>query len=418
MTSETVFVRHVKDALANLYDPVHLQVHPLTELLPLERLPHESAGEALRKRLWQTIESLQPQASLPPHRPEWLSYRLLWLYYVQLFEPHAVQHELSLAERTFYRRLQEAVEAVASILWQEHRTHVAGAGTAGAATAGAQVNDTNEAARHARETAIRLIQSGHREMVSLREALSGAVDTILPLAQQRRIALDVHATADLPDICGDPAVLHQVLVNVLLGGLELVGASALRLGVAVENGRTLWRLGPLKAALDQATAHHAVVLSRELIAACGGDLAVRRVPDGGAEIGLVIPCKPLCTVLVVDDDADARELLARLLSAQGYAVEATHSAHEVAEILARSRPDAILLDVLMPQQDGWKLLQQIKTAEETADIPVIICSVLSQPGLAMSLGAAAVLNKPISEEALAQTLRRVLVPAGSEASPL
>ena len=405
MTSESIFVRHVKDALANLYDPVHLQVHPLTELLPLERLPHESAGEALRKLLWQTIESLQPEASLPPHRPEWLSYRLLWLYYVQLFEPHAVQHELSLAERTFYRRLQSAVEAVASILWQQHRTD-----SADAKETDAQSNK-DEAARHARETAIRLIQSGHREMVSLRDALAGAVDTIMPLAQQRDIALDVHATADLPDICGDPAVLHQVLVNVLLAGLELVGASALRLGVAVENVRILWRLGPLKAAPDQAAAHHAVILSRELIAACGGDLDVRRSPDGGAEIGLVIPCQQLSTVLVVDDDADARTLLGRLLSAQGYAVEATHSAHEVAEILARSRPDAILLDVLMPQQDGWKLLQQLKTDEETADIPVVICSVLSQPGLAMSLGAAAVLNKPISEEALAQTLRRVLAPA-------
>ena len=405
MTSEPIFVRHVKDALANLYDPVHLQVHPLTELLPLERLPHESAGEALRKRLWETIESLQPQASLPPHRPEWLSYRLLWLYYVQLFEPHAVQHELSLAERTFYRRLQEAVEAVASILWQQHRIYVADAEETDAQA------DQDEATRHARETAIRLIQSGHREIVSLRDALTGAVDTIMPLAQQRGIALDVHATTDLPDICGDPAVLHQVLVNVLLAGMELVGGSALRLGVAVENGCALWQLGPLKAAPDQAAAHHAVVLGRELIAACGGDLTVRRGPDGGAEIDLVIPCQQLSTVLVVDDDADARTLLGRLLSAQGYAVEATHSAHEVAEILARSRPDAILLDVLMPQQDGWKLLQQLKTDEETADIPVVICSVLSQPGLAMSLGAAAVLNKPISEEALAQTLRRVLAPA-------
>ena len=68
----------------------------------------------------------------------------------------------------------------------------------------------------------------------------------------------------------------------------------------------------------------------------------------------------------------------------------------------------MLLDVLMPQEDGWDILQSLKTLPETASIPVVICSVLSQPHLALALGAAEVLRKPISEETLLATVKKVL----------
>ena len=76
--------------------------------------------------------------------------------------------------------------------------------------------------------------------------------------------------------------------------------------------------------------------------------------------------------------------------------------------LAKASPDVILLDVLMPQLDGWDILQQLKTRPETQHVPVVICSVLSQPRLAVALGAADVLRKPISAEALLTTIRRLL----------
>ena len=85
MIRRDMFVREVKDALVNLYDPIHLQTHPLVELLALQSSPGETAGESLRKLLWSTIESLRPAVSIPLMRPEWLNYRLLWLHYVQSF---------------------------------------------------------------------------------------------------------------------------------------------------------------------------------------------------------------------------------------------------------------------------------------------------------------------------------------------
>jgi Amt family ammonium transporter len=70
-----------------------------------------------------------------------------------------------------------------------------------------------------------------------------------------------------------------------------------------------------------------------------------------------------------------------------------------AEILRR-RPTVILLDVMMPREDGWEFLVGIKARDETRDIPVIVCSVLSEPQLAATLGAFAYLTKPVTQQAL------------------
>ena len=84
-------------------------------------------------------------------------------------------------------------------------------------------------------------------------------------------------------------------------------------------------------------------------------------------------------------------------------VGATSSA-EARQILADLRPAVILLDVMMPKEDGWELLCTLKTGDETKQIPVIICSVLNEPALAFSLGAAAYLPKPVSQQSLMQAL--------------
>ena len=60
----------------------------------------------------------------------------------------------------------------------------------------------------------------------------------------------------------------------------------------------------------------------------------------------------------------------------------------------------------MPEEDGWAILQYLQENSSTAEIPVVICSVLSQPQLALALGAKEVLQKPISREELLATVRR------------
>jgi CheY-like chemotaxis protein len=405
MITRATFSRHVRDALDNLYDPVHLQVHPLIDILSLQRAPSETGGEALRKLLWEAIGTLKPPASVPAHRPEWLSYRLLWLHYVQLLDASAVQRDLGLAERTFYRRLQEAVEAVASILWEGYRI-------------GASPDDDPVApapalaspAQLAREKALHLIQDGDRHIVALDGVVASAVETVLSLFRHQGCSLVLDVPTGLPRVCGDPAVLHQIVVNILLAGLETAVSRALTLRVVPQGDRIIWRLyGLSKAKSPQEVMHLGpLVLSRELAASCGGEVWVDRDAQGAPALNLSIVCVQPVTILIVDDDSDARKLLSRLLRGRGYVVREAQGADAVQGALSSTPPDLILLDVLMPQQDGWKLLQRLKAWDDSAAIPVIICSVLSQTDLAMALGAAAVIQKPISEETLIRTVEQVL----------
>jgi len=70
-------------------------------------------------------------------------------------------------------------------------------------------------------------------------------------------------------------------------------------------------------------------------------------------------------------------------------------------------PFVILLDVMLPEEDGWALLEALKASRETAQVPVIICSVADEAARGLSLGAAAYLTKPVLEEDLVQTISEV-----------
>jgi signal transduction histidine kinase/DNA-binding response OmpR family regulator len=117
-------------------------------------------------------------------------------------------------------------------------------------------------------------------------------------------------------------------------------------------------------------------------------------------------------VMIVDDDPNARDLLASTVRREGYRViEATDG--ESALVLAREwRPDVVTLDVLMPRMDGWAVMTALKSDPELAEIPVIIVTVLADRGIAVSLGAAEFLTKPVDRARLAATIRQHVYGAG------
>ncbi|NTU84855.1 MAG: response regulator, partial [Chloroflexales bacterium] len=80
------------------------------------------------------------------------------------------------------------------------------------------------------------------------------------------------------------------------------------------------------------------------------------------------------------------------------------------------QPDVIILDILLPDDDGWAVLRQLKAEPRTRDIPVLVVSVVDEPEQARALGAAAMLVKPIDRPTLEQVLRQALV--RPEASPV
>jgi len=116
----------------------------------------------------------------------------------------------------------------------------------------------------------------------------------------------------------------------------------------------------------------------------------------------------LATVLVVDDDQSSREISKRILSKRGYSVLTADDGASGIEIAREQHPDIIVLDILMPGMDGWQVLEQLRDIPETADIPIIMQSMLSERELGLSLGADEYLTKPVDKSDLPNAVRRLL----------
>src|SRR5262249_11185069 len=116
-------------------------------------------------------------------------------------------------------------------------------------------------------------------------------------------------------------------------------------------------------------------------------------------------------ILVIDDDATARELLADQLKAEGLSVVTAAGGLEGLKLAKDLRPIAITLDVVMPDLDGWSVLAALRQDSELAEIPVIMTTILDEHRRAVALGAAGYLTKPIDRDRLHRLVGRFKAPA-------
>ena len=109
-------------------------------------------------------------------------------------------------------------------------------------------------------------------------------------------------------------------------------------------------------------------------------------------------------MLVVDDNADTLQLFARYAVGTRYAVTGTREPGRALQLAEEVRPDIVVLDVMMPELDGWEMLARLREHPSTAQTSVIICTVLPQQPLALALGANPFLQKPVTREAFLAAL--------------
>ncbi len=105
------------------------------------------------------------------------------------------------------------------------------------------------------------------------------------------------------------------------------------------------------------------------------------------------------TILVADDDPDIVALSKTILEGEGYVVQTAYNGLEVFSRLEEQKPDLIILDIMMPQMDGWKVLQQLKGNADYSSIPVILITAkIQQENMARGyeLGADYYIPKPFT----------------------
>ena len=408
MITNELFTSYVRDCLANLYDPGYLQTHPLAELLVIPGMPRATSAQCLRQTILDAIETLRPPDKVAFGQPQWQCYRLTWLRYVEGYSQDEVCRELQLGRTSFYRIHRQALDAVASVLWEKEQSRVE------SSTPSPLLRGQPDLVELAAEEADRAAQAWHREVIDLDALLASIRETILPLARQQGVDLKIERPAHLPTTVGDPAILRQIILGILAEVISLSTTHTVDALIEANGQQMTWRLHGWGQGLHPADVeqHSGIMVSRQLLKRYHGCLGLGQERSGDAAITLTIPIVRSSAILVIDDNSDALGLYRRYLQDEGYTLSTAETREQVQGALAKSTPDMVLLDVLMPQQDGWSILQHLRTTPETSHVPVIICSVLSQPDLALALGATAVLQKPFTQQDLLQAVQAALAPPG------
>ena len=314
------------------------------------------------------------------------------------------------------------------------------------------------------------MESGKMELdvqvVSLLQVLKQVSNSMRKEFQDRGLTLTVDVPPELPEILGDPARISQILINLLSnaykytseGGAILQvrpGRRALQVdvidtgvGISLEDQDKLFT--PFFRADEQAVRQETgsglgLTITKSLVEMHGGEMRVTSKPGKGSTFTFTLP-RPAGLVadqphqrreppefvsqtltiheafdapspagpwiLGADDEADVAHLFQQQLRRAGYRVTVVNQGSQVAQIARQLKPELITLDLLM-DIDGLAVLQDLKSDPSTANIPVVIISVIPEPEDGLAMGAVDYLVKPLDEEELTACIHRVLDDQGN-----
>ena len=296
------------------------------------------------------------------------------------------------------------------------------------------------------------------EDFSVETLVTETVATVQALVASKGNTLDVHVADVLDTMHSDQVKLRQCLINLLSnaskfteGGRVTLSAEAGRDAMGRHDvafrvtdtgiGMTPEQLSRLFTRFTQADSSTTrrfggtglgLAITKAFCTLLGGDIAVESEEGRGTTFTIRVPMDLRETgpepeaeaasmpgeeertqaglVLVVDDDPASRELLSRFVVRDGFAVRCAHDGEEGLRMARQLRPTAILLDVMMPRMDGWSVLTALKADPELADTPVVMVSIVQERALAVSLGAADYLIKPVQWHRLRTVLDRYRAP--------
>jgi signal transduction histidine kinase/CheY-like chemotaxis protein len=289
------------------------------------------------------------------------------------------------------------------------------------------------------------------ETVNLAPLIEEVMGTARQLAEQNKNRLIVESQANLGPLTVDPMRLRQILLNLLSNACKFTKQGEVTLRVKkVVNGRNWIEIAVADTGIgmtpeqqaklfeeftqaDSSTARQyggtglGLAITRKLARMMGGDVTLTSEPGKGSVFTVRLPgsadslasrstgsdgSRPPSTncVLVIDDDATARELISDHLKAEGFSVVTAAGGVEGLKLAKELRPTAITLDVMMPDLDGWSVLAALRQDPDLADIPVIMVTIVDEHRRGIALGAAGYLTKPIDRERLHRLVSRFRAP--------
>ena len=299
----------------------------------------------------------------------------------------------------------------------------------------------------------------HVEAFDLDEFAHDIESTIAPLVRKNANTMELRAGTQLGSMRSDATKVRQVLFNILSNASKFTQAGVIALEIerdAVPSGddwitfrvrdtgigMTPEQLGRVFEAFSQAEETTArdyggtglgLAITQQFCEILGGSIRCESQPGVGSIFEVQLPDRSsvnpqhapaamspgvpatVTSVLVVDDDAAARDLLSRFLRREGFAVLAAATGEQALRMAREHSPDVITLDVIMPGMDGWEVLRALKADPLLESIPVILLTITDDQNLGYALGAAEYLTKPVDWERLGSILGRIQAKGGRSA---
>ena len=390
------WIRDTRDALSHFYDYAYLTHHPLAQCLR-GSLGGDAivAVQKLRRILLEAIEQLRPAGELPVDDPAWRPYTVLYQRYVLAKELSEVEEEMALSKRQIQREQRRAFEALAMVLWHGGL----------AFSGGQQVQNLDDPLLQeiARTTTL-------RQVFDVGEQLERALVSVQSMAERLGVPLSVHRPAGALLVTGNPVVFRQMVLSAFSFVLRSVPATALAMRLERHGSRVTCSLAATTASASEKmpSADDLPEMLLRLAASQGVNVS-QEGREGEWCLRISLPAadrKPV--VALVEDNQDLVALLSRYLASHGYRLVEVGDSSQAVERISEIEPDAVVLDVMMRDVDGWEVLQRLKSDPRLRQIPVAICSVLDEPELATSLGADAYLRKPVRPAQLLECLASLL----------
>jgi signal transduction histidine kinase/ActR/RegA family two-component response regulator len=296
----------------------------------------------------------------------------------------------------------------------------------------------------------------HVEMFEIQDMIEEIVTTLTPAIAKNENAFQLRMPKEIGTMRGDVTKVRQILLNLLSNACKFTDHGRISLdvdrlrpagqdwirfrvgdtgiGISTEQQENLFQeftQADISISRKYGGTGLGLAISHRFVQMMKGRILVESAPGQGSVFTVDLPVQAAAeqieaiqpedtvnseaspevktgddTILVIDDDMAVRDLMSRSLTKLGFRVVAASGGEEGLRLAKQLRPLVITLDVIMPDWDGWTVLNKLKADTDLAEIPVIMVTIVDNEAMGLDLGASSYLVKPVDRERLVTLIER------------